>query len=336
MNANQREHNAEDASDTLQEAQERLPADAIRVDLRSLAADMDWTAWAAAELKAAGIEEARFEAQLLLALVLGVSRSSVVAHTYAPLDARQQNRFADLVSRRARRVPFAYLRGTQEFYGREFAVTPAVLVPRPETELAVETVLDKIAVLAVRDLPEQDKITLADVGTGSGCIAVSVAAERAKVWGVAFDISPDALAVAQLNAHKNGVAERVRFVRGDLLTGAMAGAFDVVVSNPPYIPTQVINGLEAEVRDFEPRLALDGGRDGLDMYRRLAVQSERVLKPGGWLVVEVGQEQAGDVSGLMGQAGFLDTQAFRDLAGIERVVCGQKQTDSSQTKGSAG
>lgn len=299
---------------------------------RSFAADADWARWAAEELRAAGVEEARFEAQLLLAFALGVSRSSVVARTYAPLSGEQRERFTDLIARRVRRVPFAYLRGTQEFYRREFVVTPAVLVPRPETELLVEKVLEKVGASFARDLPGQEQVTLADVGTGSGCIAVTLAAEQAQICAVAFDISPDALALAQLNARNNGVAEQVRFVRGDLLTGGAAGAFDIVASNPPYIPTDVIEGLQAEVRDYEPRLALDGGNDGLHVYRILVVGSERALKPGGWLFMEVGQGQADAVSALMRRAGYANIEAFRDLAGIERVVCGQKRGIASQAK----
>ena len=282
--------------------------------------------WATGELRAAGIEEARFEAQLLLALTLGVSRSSVIARTYAPLEEEQRQRFADLVAQRARRVPFAYLRGTQEFYGREFVVTPAVLVPRPETELLVE----KVSALIENNLTGYGGVTVADVGTGSGCIVVSILAEQPTAHGVAFDISLDALKVAETNAYNNGVSERVRLVRGDLLAGAAEAALDIVVSNPPYIPTAVIEGLQAEVKEYEPRLALDGGEDGLHIYRRLVADAKRVLKMSGWLFMEMGQGQAGDVSGLMRRAGYERIELFRDLAGIERVVCGQKPSEETQ------
>jgi release factor glutamine methyltransferase len=276
--------------------------------------------WAAAQLTAAGVENARFEAQLLAALALGVSRASVIARTYPTPTEAQWERFAFLVTQRAQRVPLAYLRGTQEFYGLQFLVTPDVLIPRQETELLVEKVGERIAALR----KALESVVLADVGTGSGCIPITLVHTYVGARAVAFDISAQALGVARQNAVYNGVAERVRFVRSDLLAAAGETRFDIVVSNPPYIASEDIGALQAEVRDHEPRLALDGGRDGLHLYRRLVVEARRPLKPGGWLCVEVGQGQAGDVAQLMRMAGYCDMQTYLDFAGIERVVCAQK------------
>lgn len=279
-------------------------------------------------LSEAGIENARFEAQLLLAMTLGIARSSVVAQTYAVPDEELRTRFTELVRQRAQRVPLAYLRGSQEFYGREFLVTPAVLVPRPETELVVEKVLMLLKKISL-SVNQQDRqgrkyVLMADVGTGSGCIPIALLGEQPKLRAFAFDISAAALEVARQNASTNGVSARLRFIQGNLLTGARVGRFDIIVSNPPYIPSRAIPFLQREVSEYEPRLALDGGADGLDIYRRLIAQSYQVLKSPGWLFLEVGWGQSADVAGLLQEAGFDDIQAAHDFAGIERVVQGRK------------
>ncbi len=270
---------------------------------------------AMARLQAAGVESPRLEAQLLLAQVMGVSRTAIVAGTYPALDSGQRGEYARLVGERERRVPLAYLRGTQEFYGLEFAVGPGVLIPRPETELLVEIALAKTSAG-----------TIADVGTGSGCILTAILANADAIRGVGFDLSAVAVAIARSNAACNGVTARARFVRGDLLSGGGEERFDVVVSNPPYIPSAEIAALQPEVREQEPRLALDGGADGLTLYRRLTGQALRALHPGGWLAVEVGRGQAPDVAALFTATGLRDITVQQDLAGIERMVCGQKGT----------
>ncbi len=268
---------------------------------------------AIARLTAAGVESPRLEAQLLLAQALGVTRTAVVAGTHRHPDAEHYAEFARLVRERERRIPLAYLRGTQEFFGLTFLVGPEVLIPRPETEMLVEFALEKLRAG-----------TLADVGTGSGCILTAVLAGALQARGVGFDLSAGALAVARQNAARNGVAERTRLVRGDLLTGAESQKFEVIVSNPPYIPSAEIADLAPEVRDGEPRLALDGGADGLNCYRRLALQALRALRPGGWLAVEVGRGQAPAVAALWQEAGWGEVSVRSDLAGIDRVVCGRK------------
>lgn len=295
-------------------------------------------AQAAAALQAAGVENARLEAQLLLGLALSVSRTAIVAGLHPEPTPEQWARFDALVTKRRERIPLAYLRGTQEFYGLEFVVTPAVLIPRPETELLVDFAREALSVKrqvlsvksktpvtdAQRATSNSQRSTLVDVGTGSGCIAIAVLANEVGARGVAIDRSASALNVAQTNAARNGVTERLRTLRGGLLSSARGERFNVIVSNPPYIPTGEIADLQAEVRDHEPRLALDGGADGLDLVRDLARDAIRALRPGGWLGVEIARGQAGDVAVIFDAAGLANVETRRDLAGIERVVCGQK------------
>jgi len=265
-------------------------------------------------LTAAGVETPRLEAQLLLAQALGTTRTAVVAGIYREPTAEQEAEFERLVQAREGRIPLAYLRGTQEFFGLTFRVGPAVLIPRPETELLVEFALERLGTTG----------TLADVGTGSGCILTAALANAAQARGVGFDLSDAALSVAEANLRLNGVADRVRLVQGDLLTGAGADCFEVIVSNPPYIPSADVATLAPEVRDAEPLLALDGGSDGLENYRRLTVQAWRALRSGGWLAVEVGMGQAPEVARLWQAAGWQEITTRQDLAGIERMVCGRK------------
>jgi release factor glutamine methyltransferase len=272
-------------------------------------------------LVAAGIpgDEARAEARLLLAHALGVSREELRLRPDRALTEQEAARFDDLIARRARRAPLAYLTGAREFYGLAFAVTPAVLIPRPETEFVVEAVLRHIA--------GSPAPRIADVGTGSGCIAVAVAvhAPGARVW--ATDISPAALAVAAENAERHGVAGRLRFLEGDLLAPLAAFApFDAIVSNPPYIGPGEIAALPPEVRDWEPRAALTtGNEDALLAYRRLADGAPALLSPGGLLAVEVGLGQAEAVADLWRGAGLGEIAVLADYAGIGRVVTGVRR-----------
>lgn len=287
----------------------------------------DLVAWAAGRLTEAGVENARLEAQLLLALTLGISRTAIAAGLYGALDAAQSARFTELVEARCRRVPFAYLRGTQEFYGLNFRVSPAVLIPRPETELLVDFAREKLNEISVRtgkNLFAGKIPLLADVGTGSGCIAIASLAHCPLTSGVAIDLSSKALELARQNALDNGVADRLRFVQADLLAGTTARSFPLILSNPPYIPTGEIDALQPEVRDQEPRLALDGGPDGLNLLRRLARQARSALLPGGWLAVETAMGQAVAAAHLFEQAGLVSIETRIDLAGIERIVIGQR------------
>ncbi len=299
-------------------------------------------AWAKNVLSRANIPEARFESQLLLALTLDVSLVSIIAGTCPPPNSIQHQRFVELVQARARHIPLAYLRGTQEFYGLTFTVSPAVLIPRPETELLVDFALEKLSHFKLarcnngdeNEIPDRLACSpaddgslplIADVGTGSGCIPIAILANLPAVRAVACDISMSALRLAKRNAAANSVHNRLRFIRSDLLTAVGETRFGLILSNPPYIPTAEIETLQLEVRDSEPRLALDGGPNGLFFYRKLVVQARDKLLQGGWLAVEVGQGQAADVSSLMASAGLTAIETRNDLAGIARIVCGQRR-----------
>lgn len=276
-------------------------------------------------LEAAGIPraEAALDAELLARDVLGWDRATWLAHRdddeRAVDDRTVQNHgrgafvasFEALIARRVRREPVAYIRGTQEFYGREFLVGPGVLIPRPETELLVDTVRE---VLRGHPLPR-----IADVGTGSGCIAVTLAAELTVARVVATDVSPDALTIARGNAEAHNVTGRLTFVETRYLEG-VSGPFDVVASNPPYVRAVDAKTLQPEVRDYEPALALFGGDDGLRDIAAIAAAAARALTGGGALVMEIGAGQASDVLRLVGEAGLIEAEVRHDLQGIPRVV----------------
>lgn len=262
---------------------------------------------ARAALAAAGLDDPLREAETLLAAALGVSRSALHADPPA-LDRSSRARFEGWVARRARREPAAYLLGVREFRSREFRVGPDVLVPRPETEVLVEAALDA--------LPANGAAEAVDAGTGSGCIAITLAAERPRLRVIATDRSAAALAVAAENARALGVADRVRFRRGDFLEG-VAGPVDLVVSNPPY----VAEGEEVEPEVLhEPREALYAGADGLDAYRAIAPAAARVLKPGGLLLLETPGEHVDAIAAILRAAGLEPRPPIPDLAGRPRVL----------------
>lgn len=270
--------------------------------------------WTADYFTGRGIDAPRLDAELLLADTLGLDRVGLYVNFERPLQTDELAAFRERVKRRAGREPLAYILGHTEFWSLPLKVTPAVLIPRPDTELLVEEALPRLA-----DGPRQ----VLDIGTGSGALAIALAHERPECTVTAIDVSMAALEVAAENARANGVAERIRFVPGDL--GALpAGPFDLMVANPPYIPSGELATLMPEVRDFEPLLALDGGADGLAAYRAIAVQTDTVVTVGGWLLVEVGAGQAAAVQTLFAAAGLTDIFVSRDLAGIERVVGGKR------------
>jgi release factor glutamine methyltransferase len=225
--------------------------------------------------------------------------------------------FDALLTRRENREPLAYILGEREFYGRSFVVSPAVLIPRPETEFLVDTIVP---------VRTQDRAPrLADIGTGSGIIAVSLAIRMPGALVFATDISSEALMVAQENARRHDAAGRIVFAEGDLLEPLrLQGPFDAIVSNPPYIAPGEIETLEIEVRRFEPRIALGIHADPLHFYRRLAAESPPLLARGGMLAVEAGQGQAEDIIALWREGGLIDISTVRDYAGIERVVIGRR------------
>lgn len=268
--------------------------------------------WTAGYFRDKGIEGGRLDAELLLGDLLELDRVGLYLDYDRPLAATELEAYRALVGRRARREPLQYIRGRAEFWSLPFKVSPAVLIPRADTEVLVEEGL-KRASGACRIL---------DVGAGSGAIAVALAHERPEAALEAVDLSTEALAVARANAAANGVAERIQFRQEDLRSLSGAG-FDLVVSNPPYIPSADLAGLMPEVRQFEPLLALDGGADGLAAYRALAAQARGLLRLGGWLLLEVGIGQAEAVAQLLRDAGLQDVFTRADYAGVPRVVGGQ-------------
>lgn len=253
---------------------------------------------------------------MLLGRATGLARLELILNTARAITPEEWTLYDRLLSRREAREPFQYLVGSQEFMSLDFVVDAAVLIPRPETEILVEAVLDLVEDAGTRT---QGPCVL-DVGTGSGAILVTLANYIRTLEGTGIDCSSDALERARGNADRLGVAERLDFVLGDLLEPVRAGGqvFDYVVANLPYIPSVEIEGLEPEVRDHEPRLALDGGFDGLALIRRLVAEVEQVLRPGGWLALEVMAGQAPRVMDLL--EGWAAVQVRHDLAGIERVV----------------
>ena len=268
--------------------------------------------WTAGYFRDRGIEGGRLDAELLLSDTLKLDRVGLYLNYDRPLSAMELESFRAAVARRAKREPLQYIRAQAEFWSLPFTVSPAVLIPRSDTEVLVEEALKRIA----------GPGRILDVGTGSGAIAIAIAHERPEARVEAVDLSPEALAVARGNAEANGVAERVTLSQGDLRQLQGAG-YDLVVSNPPYIPSADLAALMPEVREFEPLLALDGGADGLSAYRLLAAQARALLKPGGWLLLEVGIGQAEAVTELLRAAGLVEIFTRADYAGVARVVGGQ-------------
>lgn len=266
----------------------------------------------AAHLQQAGIERARAEARLLAGAALGLSLERIVAEDTRLLRADELQALVALAARRVRREPMAQILGRREFYGRPFRVSRDVLTPRPDSETLIEAVLAQVADRAA-------PLRLLELGVGSGCLLLTLLAELPQADGLGVDISLAALAIARENATALGIAGRCRLVEGDW-SAAVAGAFDIVISNPPYIPAGDIAGLEPEVAQYEPRLALDGGPDGLAFYRRLAADLPRLLAPGGLVAVEIGQGQGGEVGRLFQDTGLALLPARADLAGIERCI----------------
>lgn len=268
---------------------------------------LDWTK---EYLAAKGIKNSRLEAEWMLCEATGLDRVGLYLSFEKPLNEDELTAYRAMVTRRARHEPLQYILGSQEFCGLEFEVTPEVLIPRYDTETLVME--------AVARMPASRNIL--DIGVGSGCIAVALAKQLPNAMVTGTDISEPALAIARRNALKNGVD--IEFLSGSMLGPVGGRRFDLIVSNPPYIPTADIDGLQPEVRDFEPRGALDGGPDGLDAYRMLVPVVPDYLNPGGWLLVEIGIGQAGSVMELFKANGFTELFTARDPAGIERVVGG--------------
>ena len=273
---------------------------------------------AATRLTGAGIETPRVDAEWLLAAALGVGRNGLYAVLDDGLPDGAAERFETWIGRRVARVPLQHLLGTQAFRDLLVRVTPDVLVPRPETEMLVSWALELLP-------PSGGRPLVLDVGTGSGCIACALAAERPDVRVVAADASPAAVAIAGENVVALGLADRVTVSVSDLFAGLAPMSADLIVSNPPYIATSLIDRLAPEITDHEPRAALDGGPDGLTLIRRLVSEAPRWLQACAPLVLETaGDGQAGEVARLMRAAQFTDVMTRRDLAGVTRFVCGRR------------
>ncbi|GAW93816.1 peptide chain release factor N(5)-glutamine methyltransferase [Calderihabitans maritimus] len=295
---------------------ERLPAVTARKAIKE----------AKDRLERAGIETALSEAQQLLGYVLGCSRTALLIRVDQILTAGDYEKYMSLVKKRAERYPLQYLTGHQEFMAMDFLVNPNVLIPRPDTEVVVETALELIKKYNYR--------SVVDVGTGSGAIAISLARLATGIQVYAVDFSQEALKLARENALRLGVAKQVKFIQGDLLGPFFLQEkekkhrirqFDLVVSNPPYIPSAQIENLQPEVR-YEPRAALDGGPDGLEVYRRLIPQAADVLRPEGHLVLEIGCDQAEQVVSLIRTNGcFEHIQVGKDYARRDRVVVARRR-----------
>jgi release factor glutamine methyltransferase len=264
-------------------------------------------------LDVAGLPETRREASSLLSFVLGKDRTFLISHAEDPVDDNSLDQFREFVERRAVGEPLQYITGVQDFYGREFRVTPDVLIPRPETELLVEAALE---------VTKADNPFICDVGTGSGCIAVTLLCELAGARAVAVDKSPAALEIAKLNAAKQSVADRAEFVVSDCFDALNPRVFqfDLIVSNPPYVAEAALTGLQREVRDHEPVVALSPGPDGLSVIRRLLTEAPDYLKPNGHLLMEIGFDQGEAVRGLVDESVWSVLEVRPDLQSIPRIV----------------
>ena len=266
-------------------------------------------------LTEAGIAEAGLEARLLLEHVCGTGRNDLLVHGDRLVEDVQCSSYEQLLTGRADRIPLQYLTGCQEFMGLNFAADRHVLIPRQDTEILVEEVLKNL----------HDGMEILDMCTGSGCILISLLRYSNDCAGLGVDISGGALRVAEKNAQNilSGFSGKVRFLESDLFEN-VEEMFDVIVSNPPYIPAGDMEGLMPEVRDYEPRIALDGGDDGLVFYRKILEGSRSHLKKGGMLFFEIGYDQGRAVSKMMRETGFLDVQVRKDYAGLDRVVFGTR------------
>ncbi|MBE5881624.1 MAG: peptide chain release factor N(5)-glutamine methyltransferase [Lachnospiraceae bacterium] len=262
-------------------------------------------------LEKAEIEEAALDARLLLEHVCETDRTTLFAHPEKEVTAEQQKCYEELIAKRSEHIPLQHLTGQQDFMGLTFGVNEHVLIPRQDTEILVEEVM--------RDL--HDGVNILDMCTGSGCILLSLLHYSNDTTGVGVDLSEEALKVAQANAERLGKESRVRFVQSNLFE-ALDEQFDIIVSNPPYIRTDVIEMLMPEVRDHDPRMALDGMADGLFFYRKIIDEAGNYLKRGGQLFFEIGHDQAEEVSTLMREHGYKEIEVKKDYAGLDRVVYG--------------
>ena len=289
------------------------PESATQPTLWTIKALLQWTT---EFLSKKGVESPRLDAQILLAHVMGCPKIELIARSNDEPTDDERTRFKELIRQRVEGWPVAYLVGHRDFFLLSFEVSPAVLVPRPDTETLVE-----LALRTVKGNP-----TILDLGTGSGCIAVSLAHQCKGATVTAIDVSPDAIDIAKRNAVRHGVGNRITFLTGDLFAPLSGSPFDLIVSNPPYISHAELADLPADVREHEPRVALDGGPDGLAFYRRIANEASAFLKSGGSVMVEIGWTQEPAVRALFeGRPELTHVASAKDGGGRWRVVSAKKQ-----------
>ena len=286
--------------------------------------------WVTLQLKNEQVENPRLQAELLLAHALQLTRERLYTQLQARLEGEQEGVLKRLVGRRIMGEPLQYILGRQEFWSVDLRVDPRVLIPRPETEILVEQ-----ALLLLSQRSPREPCFVLEIGTGSGAVAIALSKENRSLSVVATDISMGALLVAKGNAILAGVAAQIHFLRGDLFRPFPRREgrepFDLILSNPPYVSRSDISGLDREVKDFEPTIALDGGVDGLDFYQSMIPEASDFLKDGGWLLLEVGQGQAPKVGEWVSETqAFVNPESVRDLAGIERVIKAQKRSRAEQ------
>jgi release factor glutamine methyltransferase len=287
-------------------------SDSAKVDVWSIRRVLTW---AADDLKRRGNDGARLDVELLLGRVLGLDRIGLIIQSERPLAPSELAAFRELFKRRRAGEPVAYLLGEREFYGISLRVDARVLIPRPDSERLVEVALERTRARSMLG-------NALDLCTGSGCIAIAFARHR-PTWNVtASDISPDAIALARENAHRSGAIRNLRLVQGSLFAAVSGQRFELITANPPYIATAELAQLPVDVRDFEPKLALDGGADGLDLVREIAALAPSQMAPDGVLALEIGADQGAAALGLLQAHGYRDVQLARDLAGRDRVVSG--------------
>lgn len=271
------------------------------------------------ELEKVGINQADSETRVILREIAKIDTGYMLAHPTEEIDAEIFEKISSCINRRLIREPLQYILGNWDFMGLNFFVGKGALIPRPDTEILVETALSHL----------HDGMRFLDLCTGTGCIAISLLHYSNDCEGVAVDISPEALEIAATNQKRilgqEDKADSLKLIRADLFEG-VTGMFDIIVSNPPYIDTKTIETLEAEVKTFEPMLALDGGADGLDLVRRIIDNAEHYLCGGGWLMLEIGADQGEATMKLMENAGFIEVECIKDYAGHDRVVIGCKSS----------
>jgi release factor glutamine methyltransferase len=272
-------------------------------------------------LRDAGIDSAQIDAEVLLQHVLGIEKAQLYSALDEPLSAGHRLQFQEMLDRRMRREPVAYITGRKEFWSLEFVVTPKALIPRPETELLVEVALHRLKNTASRTP------NVLDLGTGSGIIGVCLAKERLEANILAVDIASSALEVARINSRRHGVSERIDLIHGDLFAALAAEKrlFDLIVSNPPYIRTGELSLLAPEISQWEPMTALDGGRDGIEYYRRIIGEAHEHLAPESSIVLEIGADMAPVVTELFARSGgYGPASVYQDYAGKDRVIAAIK------------